>query len=218
MTTIARGITGGSTHTSTPTWRPPSTNEVPARRPELCRHGRRLQRAAALAEASAPSNSSASKERQLRGRAHPTPAGPPGLRRRSGQAEPPASSSHRQVRPEDAVAAARAAREETPPVRPRPGTETSRPCGYCGGRSSASEAGPRPSIRCAVSSRPLRGAPAELRISPSTSAHRLQRLSPHRTDRRCRSDQDHLAHAGPTGHLSRRGGEGDRPDAEDPCR
>ena len=39
------------------------------------------------------------RDRQLRGRTHPPPVRPRGLRRRSGPTEPPAPSSHRQVRP-----------------------------------------------------------------------------------------------------------------------
>jgi transposase len=53
--------------------------------------------------------------------------------------------------PEDAVAAARAAQGATPPDRPRPGTEMSRPCGSCGSPARRLGAvGPRPSTRCAA--------------------------------------------------------------------
>jgi hypothetical protein len=58
--------------------------------------------------------------------------------------------------PEDAVAAAGPPKEETPPARPRLGTETSRPCGYYGWPAARTGgAGPRPSTRCAASSRRL---------------------------------------------------------------
>ena len=146
----------GSTRTSTPTWRLPSMNEEPSSGSRAFRPQPRVTgNCWAGSRASGTSSSSASKARVAMERGltrhlldhqlavvevdRPTASA-------AGARESPTPTT-RWLQPEPP-------RGATPPGRPRPGTETSRPCEYCGWPGARPEAaGPRPSTRCAASSR-----------------------------------------------------------------
>ena len=155
------------------------------------------------------------RHRQLRGRTHPAP---PCARasRWSRWIGPTASAAGARVSPIPKMPWRQPGppKAAMPPDRPRPGTETSRPCGCygwpgCSARRSRTQAINQ--MRSLISTAPdeLRAELRDLSIYKVLTVASAYRHTG-RTDVDG-GDQAHAAHPGPPGPLPRRRGQGDRP-------